>query len=84
MPQFSFTALHDAAMGENVLVEAKEHDSRSLPRLLVYSLKKKFNAQCEGDMITALHIAVQISKLIAVQLLFDLDEIQVSVENIYR
>lgn len=35
-------------------------------------------------MITALHIAVQISNLIAVQLLFDLDEIQVSVENIYR
>lgn len=87
VPQFGFTALHVAAMGEAILAEPEERDSEVAAEILGlllerYETANEVNAQCEGDMMTALHIAVQNSNLVAVQLLLDMEEIQVGVENV--
>ena len=86
-PQFGFTALHIAAMGEAVLAEPEERDSEVAAEILGLLLERyetadEINAQCTGDLMTALHIAVQITNLVAVQLLLEMEEIQVGVENV--
>lgn len=87
VPQFGFTALHVAAMGAAILVEPEERDSEVAAEILGLLLERyetadEINSQCEGDMMTALHIAVQSSNLVAVQLLLDMEEIEVGVENV--
>ena len=87
MPQFRFTALHIAAMGEAILAEPEERDTEVAVEILGLLLEKyenanEINAQCAGDLMTALHIAVQKTHLVAVQLLLEMDEIEVGVENV--
>ena len=87
VPQFGFTALHIAAMGDAVLAEPEERDSEVAGEILGLLLEKfetadEINAQCAGDLMTALHIAVQRTNLTAVQLLLEMEEIQVDVENV--
>ena len=85
--QFGFTALHIAAMGEGVLAEPEERDSEVAAEIFGLLLERyetadEINAQCTGDLMTALHIAVQESNLVAVQLLLEMEEIRVGVENV--
>ena len=87
VPQFGFTALHIAAMGEAVLAEPEERDCEVASEILGLLLERyesadEINAQCAGDLMTALHIAVQGTNLVAVQLLLEMEEIQVGVENV--
>ena len=87
VPQFGFTALHIAAMGEAVLAEPEERDSEVAAEILGLLLERyetadEINAQSAGDLMTALHIAVQRTYLLAVQLLLEMEEIQVGVENV--
>ena len=87
VPQFGFTALHIAAMGEAILAKPEERDPEVAAEILGLLLEKyetvdEINAQCAGDLMTALHIAVQNTNLVAVQLLLDMEEIQVGVENV--
>lgn len=87
VPQFGFTALHVAAMGEAILAEPEERDPEVATEILGLLLERyetadEINAQCKGDMMTALHIAVLNSNLVAVQLLLDMEEIQIGVENV--
>ena len=87
VPQFGFTALHIAAMGSAILAEPEERDSEVAAEILGlllerYEAEEEINAQCEGDLMTALHVAVQNSNLVAVQLLLEMEEIQVGVENV--
>ena len=74
-------------MGSAVLAEPEERDSEVAAEILGLLLEKfetshEINAQCAGDLMTALHIAVQRNNLIAVQLLLEMEEIQVGVENV--
>ena len=87
VPEFGFTALHIAAMGDAVLAEPEERDYEVAAEILGLLLERyesadEINAQCAGDQMTALHIAVQRTNLVAVQLLLEMEEIQVGVENV--
>ena len=87
VPQFGFTALHIAAMGEAILAEPEERDSEVAAEILGLLLERyetadEINAQSAGDLMTALHIAVQGTNLLVVQLLLEMEEIQVDVENV--
>lgn len=87
VPQFGFTALHIAAMGEAIIAEPQERDFEVATEILGLLLEKyetadEINAQSTGDLMTALHIAVQGTNVVAVQLLLEMEEIRVDVENV--
>ena len=74
-------------MGEAVLAEPEERDSEVAAEILGLLLERyetadEINAQSAGDLMTALHIAVQRTNLLAVQLLLEMEEIHVGVENV--
>ena len=74
-------------MGEAILAEPEERDSEVAAEILALLLERyetadEINAQSAGDLMTALHIAVQGTNLVAVQLLLEMEEIQVEVENV--
>ena len=73
-------------MGDAVLTEPQERDADVAAEILGLLLERyesadEINAQCAGDLMTALHVAVQRTNLVAVRLLLEMEEIRVGVEN---
>ena len=74
-------------MGAAILAEPDERDPDVAIEILGLLLERyetaaEINAQCAGDLMTALHIAVQRTDLEAVRLLLEMEAIQVGVENV--
>ena len=74
-------------MGEAILAESEERDPEVADEILGLLLERyetadEINAQSAGDLMTALHVAVQKTNLVAVRLLIEMEAIQVGVENV--